>query len=245
MQSKNQIEGRNPVIEALKSGRDIDKILVAEGSNQGSIRKIVAIAKDKRIVVQYVNRSKLDSICDSRSHQGVVALVSAHTYKTIEYILDQAKKLGEHPFVIILDEIEDPHNLGAIIRTAECAGVHGIIIPKRRSVGLTPIVAKTSAGAIEYMPVAKVTNISSAIEELKENGLWIYGADMAGDENYFEKDLSGPIGIVIGNEGKGISRIVKEKCDFLVKIPMRGKVSSLNASVATSVITYEVLRQRS
>ncbi|MTI48356.1 23S rRNA (guanosine(2251)-2'-O)-methyltransferase RlmB [Sporosalibacterium faouarense] len=245
MSGENQVEGRNPVIEVLKSGREIEKIILSKGSNQGSIKKIIGMAKSKKVLVQYVDKSNLDSLSETGNHQGVIALVSAHEYKSIDYILKSAEEKGEAPFVIILDEIEDPHNLGAIMRTAECAGVHGVIIPKRRSVGLTSTVAKTSAGAIEYMPVAKVTNISNAIEELKERGLWIYGADMDGDEDYFKKDLKGPIGIVVGNEGKGISRLVKEKCDFLVKIPMKGKVSSLNASVATSIITYEVLRQRS
>lgn len=244
MNNENQLEGRNPAIEALKSGREIEKIFVASGSNQGSIKKIVAMAKDKGIIVQLVDRKKLDAMSSTGSHQGVIALVAAHEYKSIQDILDLAQKREEPPFIIILDEIEDPHNLGAIMRTAECAGAHGIIIPKRRSVGLTSVVAKTSSGAIEYIPVAKVTNISATIEELKEKGLWIYGADVDGEEYYYEKDLKGSIGIVIGNEGKGISRIIKEKCDFLVKIPMKGKVSSLNASVATAVITYEVLRQR-
>lgn len=241
----NQIEGRNPVIEALKSGREIEKIIVAKGSNQGSIKKLIGMAKEKRVVVQQVSKSNLDSISQTDNHQGVIAFISAHDYCSLDDILNIAKERGESPFVIILDEIEDPHNLGAIMRTAECAGVHGIIIPKRRSVGLTSTVAKTSAGSIEYMSVARVTNVSMAIDKLKEKGLWIYGADMGGDEDYFKKDLKGAIGIVIGNEGKGISRLVKEKCDFLVKIPMKGKVSSLNASVATSVIVYEVLRQRS
>lgn len=244
MYSENQVEGRNPVIEALKAGRKIEKLFLASGSNQGSIKKIVGMAKDKGITVQYVNRKKLDSMSGTQNHQGVIALVSSYEYKNLDDILNLAQIRKEPPFVIILDEIEDPHNLGAIMRTAECAGVHGIIIPKRRSVGLTSAVAKISAGAIEYIPVVRVTNISAAIEELKQKGLWIYGADMGGDEYYYRKELTGSIGIVIGNEGKGISRIVKEKCDFLVKIPMKGKVSSLNASVAASIITYEVLRQR-
>lgn len=245
MKGSNQIEGRHPVMEALKSGREIEKIIVAKGSKQGSIKKIIGMAKDRRVVIQYVDKDNLDVMSNTENHQGVIAIGSEHEYKTIDYILKQAEKRGESPFVIILDEIEDPHNLGAIMRTAECAGVHGIIIPKRRSVGLTSTVAKTSAGAIEYMPVVRVTNISNTIEELKEKGLWIYGADMDGEDYYYQKDLKGPIGIIIGNEGKGISRLVKEKCDFLVKIPMKGMVSSLNASVATSIITYEVLRQRS
>ncbi len=244
MYNENQVEGRNPVIEALKAGRKIEKIFLASGSNQGSIKKIVGIAKDKGIVVQYVNRKKLDSMSSTQNHQGVIALVSSYEYKSLDDILNLAQIRKEPPFVIILDEIEDPHNLGAIMRTAECAGVHGIIIPKRRAVGLTSVVAKISAGAIEYIPVVRVTNISAAIEELKQKGLWIYGADMDGDEYYYKKELTGSIGIVIGNEGKGISRIVKEKCDFLIKIPMKGKLSSLNASISASIITYEVLRQR-
>lgn len=245
MSIENYIEGRNPVIEAIKSGREIEKILVAKGSNVGSIRKIIAMAKEKKIVVQYVDKAKLDSDSETNNHQGVMAIVSSYSYKSIEDILEVARERNEDPFVVVLDEIEDPHNLGAIMRSAECAGVHGIIIPKRRSVGLTPVVAKTSAGAIEYLPVAKVSNISNAIEKLKENGLWVYGADMKGEDNYYNMNLKGPIAIVVGNEGKGISRIVKEKCDVLVKIPMKGKVSSLNASVATSLMIYEVVRQRS
>jgi len=243
--NENYIEGRNPVLEALKSGREIEKILVANGSNQGSISKIVGMAKDKKVVLQFVDRNKLDSMTSTNSHQGVIAIASAHEYKTIDDIINLAKSRNEDPFIIILDEIEDPHNLGAIMRTSECAGVHGIIIPKRRAVGLTSVVAKTSSGAIEYIPVAKVSNIAITIEELKTKGIWIYGAHMEGENNYYEQELKGPIGIVIGSEGKGISRIIKEKCDFLVKIPMVGRVTSLNASVATSILIYEVLRQRS
>ncbi|KNF08000.1 rRNA methylase [Gottschalkia purinilytica] len=240
---ENYIEGRNPVIEALKSERSIEKILISKSANKGSINKIIGMAKDKRIVIQYVEKSKLDSLSDTNSHQGVIAIVSPYSYKTVDDILEFAESKNEDPFIIILDEIEDPHNLGAIIRTAECAGAHGVIIPKRRSAGITPTVIKTSAGAVEYIPVAKVSNISSVIEELKIKGIWIYGAHMEG-EYYYEKDLKGPIGLVIGSEGKGIGRLVKEKCDFLIKIPMAGKVSSLNASVATSIVAYEVVRQR-
>jgi len=244
MSFENYIEGRNPVMEALKAGREIEKILVAKGANQGSINKVVGKAKDKKIVVQYVERNKLDSMSETGSHQGVIAIASAHSYKTIDDILQLAKDKNEDPFIIILDEIEDPHNLGAILRTAECAGAHGVIIPKRRAVGLTSIVAKTSAGAIEYIPVAKVSNIAQTIDILKEKGIWVFGADMSGENNYFDKDLKGPIALVIGSEGKGIGRLIKEKCDFLVKIPMMGRVDSLNASVAASVLIYEVLRQR-
>ncbi|WP_425448433.1 23S rRNA (guanosine(2251)-2'-O)-methyltransferase RlmB [Dethiothermospora halolimnae] len=243
MNKQNLIGGRNPIIEALKSGREIEKILLSKGENKGSIKKIVGMAKDKGIPIQYVNKNKLDEMANT-NHQGVIAIASAYKYKTLDDIMKRAEERNEAPFIIILDEIEDPHNLGAIMRTAECAGAHGIIIPKRRSVGLTSTVAKTSAGAIEYLPVVKVSNIGYAIDELKNKGLWIYGADMDGEDYYFDKDLKGAIGLVIGNEGKGIGRLVKEKCDFLIKIPMKGKVSSLNASVATSVITYEILRQR-
>lgn len=244
MENSNYIEGRNPVIEALKAGREIEKIIIANGTKEGSINKIVAMAREKNIIIQNVDRSKLDSMSDTKAHQGVIAIAAMYTYKTVEDILQVAKDRNEAPFIIILDEIEDPHNLGAIIRTAECAGAHGVIIPKRRSVGITAVVAKTSAGAVEYLPVAKVTNISSTIEQLKKENIWVYGADIDGEDYYYEKDLTGSIALVIGNEGKGMSRIVKEKCDFLVKIPMKGKVSSLNASVATSVLTYDVVRQR-
>lgn len=244
MKDKGFVEGRNPVIEALNAGREIEKILIQDGNKSGSINKIKGKAKDKGIVIQYVPKSKLDSISLTNAHQGVVAYVSAHNYKTIEDMFDLAESRDEKPFIIILDELEDPHNLGSIMRTAECVGAHGIIIPKRRSVGLTGVVAKTSAGAIEYIPVAKVSNIVQTIEELKKRGLWIYGADMKGKENFYDSDLKGSIGLVVGSEGKGISRLVKEKCDVLLKIPMKGKVSSLNASVAASILMYEILKQR-
>ncbi|WP_427340415.1 23S rRNA (guanosine(2251)-2'-O)-methyltransferase RlmB [Caloranaerobacter sp. DY30410] len=245
MQNQGLIEGRNPVLEALKSDRNIEKIMIAKGAEKGSVKKIKAIAKERGIVIQYVDRNKLDSISVTNSHQGVIAIASDYEYKTVEDILKYAESRNEDPFIIILDGIKDPHNLGAIMRTAECAGVHGIIIPKRRSVGLTPVVAKSSAGAIEYLPVAKVSNIVYTMEKLKEKGVWICAADMDGESNYYEKDLKGPLAIVIGSEGEGISRLVKERCDFLVKIPMKGNVTSLNASVAASILIYEVLRQRS
>ncbi|MBS4536862.1 23S rRNA (guanosine(2251)-2'-O)-methyltransferase RlmB [Clostridium sp. D2Q-11] len=244
MDNTGYIEGRNPVMEALKAGRDIEKIFIEEGNKSGSIIKIKQIAKDRGIVTQYVHKNKLQSMADTQSHQGVIALVSSHSYKNLEDILKIAKEREEDPFIIILDEIKDPHNLGSIMRTAECVGAHGIIIPKRRSVGLTATVGKTSAGAIEYMPVVKVPNIASIIDVLKEKGIWIYGADMSGEENYYNTNLTGPIGVVIGSEGSGMSRLVKEKCDVLVRIPMKGNVSSLNASVAGSIIMYDVLRQR-
>ncbi|MCT4594802.1 MAG: 23S rRNA (guanosine(2251)-2'-O)-methyltransferase RlmB [Anaeromicrobium sp.] len=243
MSNIDKIQGRNPVIEALKSNREIDKIVVAKGSESGSMKKIMGMAKEKGIPISFAERKKLDQICESHNHQGVIAYVAAHTYVDVDTILDKAKELGEEPFVIILDEITDPHNLGSIIRTADAVGAHGVIIPKRRSVGLTSTVAKTSAGAIEYVPVSKVSNISSTIDYLKDKGLWIAGAHMKGEVSY-KQNLKGSIGLVIGSEGKGISRLVKEKCDFLVKLPMKGQVSSLNASVAASVLMYEVVRQR-
>ncbi len=239
------IVGRNPVIEALNSEREVEKILVAKGELKGSINKIFALAKDRKIPIQYVDKNRLDNISQGGPpHQGVAALVSAFKYSTIEDILNKAKNLSEDPFIIILDEIEDPHNLGSIIRTAECAGVHGIIIPKRRSASVTMTVVKASAGAVEHMHIAKVNNITNAILKLKDCGLWIYGADVDGEEYYFERDFSGPKALVIGSEGKGISRLVKENCDFLLKIPMLGKVSSLNASNAASILIYEVVRER-
>lgn len=244
MSENSIIEGRNPVMEALKSEREIDKILISKGNKEGSIKKIVGMAKDAGIPIQYVDKNKLNQISTSHSHQGVIAYVAAYKYYEIDDIIKTAKEKNEDIFLMILDEIKDPHNLGSVLRTANAAGVHGVIIPKRRSVGLTATVAKTSAGAIEYVPVTKVTNISRTIEKLKEEGIWIIGADMDGEKLHYESDLKGNVALVIGSEGKGISRLVKEKCDFLVKLPMNGEVTSLNASVAASVLMYEVLRQR-
>ncbi len=238
------IEGRNAVIEVLKSGKTIEQLLVAKGDKEGSINAILAIAKEKSIVVKEVDRKKLDSMSETGSHQGVIAIVTPYIYNSIEEILEYAKEKGEDPFIIVLDEIEDPHNLGSIIRTAELCGAHGIIIPKRRSVGVTTTVYKTSAGAAEYMKIAKVTNINSAIDILKEKGLWIYGADMNGDEYSHKVDLGGAIAIVIGNEGKGISKLTRDKCDVVVSIPMAGNLNSLNASVAAGILMYEVLKRR-
>jgi len=240
---KGIIEGRNPVIEILKSGRDVDKILVAKGSKEGSINKIIAMAKDKKIPVQEVDRRKLDQMAESDSHQGVMAYVAAYEYADLNQILSGLEAKGENPFLIICDEINDPHNLGSILRTANATGAHAVIIPKRRSVGLTAVVAKTSAGALEYTPVCKVTNLSKTMKELKEKGIWIVGADMAGENYHFEQDMLGKLAIVVGSEGKGMSRLVKENCDFLVRIPMLGEVTSLNASVAASVLMYEAVRQ--
>lgn len=236
--------GRNPVLELLKTGEKVEKLYIQSGDRQGSINKIVGKAKDENIIVQYVDRNKLTSLAGSDTHQGVVALVTGFEYSTIDDIISYAKNKNEDPFVMILDGIEDPYNLGAIIRTAECAGAHGVIIPKRRSASVNQTVYKTSAGAVEHLMVSQVANISNTIESLKELGLWIYGADAGGEQVYYKNTLTGPIALVIGSEGKGISRLVKEKCDVLVKIPMLGKVSSLNASVASSILIYEVLRQR-
>ncbi|MFZ5966812.1 MAG: 23S rRNA (guanosine(2251)-2'-O)-methyltransferase RlmB [Bacillota bacterium] len=244
MNNSDRIEGRNPVLEALKSEREIDKILIAKGAEQGSINKIAAIAKDRGIPVQYVERQKLDKMSESRAHQGIIAYVAAYDYVSVEDILENASRKGEAPFVIILDEIMDPHNLGSIIRTADAAGAHGIIIPKRRAVGLTATVAKSSAGALEYVPVAKVSNLVQVIELLKQKGLWIVGADMDGEKTFYDSDLTGKIALVIGSEGQGVGRLIKEKCDFVVNLPMKGKVGSLNASVAASILMYEVVKQR-
>lgn len=241
---ENLIIGRNAVMEAIVAERTIDKLYVAKGDMQGSIKKIIGMANDLGIIVQFVPRNKLDTMSENEQHQGVIAQVAAYKYSTMEDVFAKAEASGEPPFIVILDEIEDPHNLGAIIRTAECAGVHGIIISKRRAVGITAVVAKTSAGAIEHIPVVKVTNISNAIEDLKEKGLWIYGADMDGENFHYEQKMTGPIGLVVGSEGRGISKIVKSKCDFIVKVPMKGQVNSLNASVASAVMIYEVVRQR-
>lgn len=237
------IEGRNPVIEAIKNDREIDKIMIANGAKEGSIKKIIAMAKEKNIVIQYVDRNKLDEISTSHSHQGVIANVSEYRYYELDELIKTVEEKGEDPFFIILDEITDPHNLGSIIRTADAVGAHGVIIPKRRSVHITPTVAKASAGAVEYVPVCKVTNIVNTIKTLKEHGLWIAAADMDG-QTFYEQNLTGPIGLVIGSEGFGISRLVKKNCDFTVKMPMVGNVTSLNASVAGSILLYEIFKQR-
>lgn len=237
------IEGRNPVREALKAGRPLDKILVARGVWDGSVRQIVGIAKERRIVVQEVDRSRLDEISVSGNHQGLIAYGAAHEYVELEDILEGARERGEDPFLIVLDGISDPHNLGSILRTAECCGAHGVVIPKRRAVGLTPTVAKASSGAVEYIPVARVTNIGVTLETLKKQGIWIAGADVTG-EAYYRADLIGPLALVIGSEGEGMSRLVREKCDFLVSIPLRGNVESLNASVAAGILMYEITKRR-
>ena len=235
--------GRNAVAELLAGGREIEHVLVANGERTGSIVPLVAKCKKQGVVVKYVDRRKLDAMCNHANHQGIVAVASAHDYVPLETILDRAEEKGEAPFLVLCDGIEDGHNLGAIIRTANLAGAHGVIIPKRRAVGLTATVARTSAGALNYTPVAKVTNLSATIEELKEKGMWFVCADMGGTTMY-DLNLTGPIGLVIGNEGDGVSRLVKEKCDFVASIPMKGDIDSLNASVAAGVLGYEIVRQR-
>lgn len=240
----NKIEGRNPVIEAIKSGRSIDKILVQTGEKNGSVRKLIALAREKKIVITEVERQKLDKLSETKSHQGVIAFAAAKEYCTIDDIIDTANKKGEKPFIIICDDLNDPHNLGSIIRTANAMGAHGVIIPKRNSVGLSPVVDKTSAGALEFTNVARVSNLVAAIEELKKKNIWIVGADMDGDRSIYTHDFTGAIGIVVGSEGKGVSRLVKEKCDFIVNIPMFGQINSLNASVAAALMIYEAAKAR-
>ena len=237
------IEGRNAVLEAFRSGKPVDKLFVLDGCQDGPVRTIVREAKKHDTLVQFVDKERLTQLSQTGRHQGVIAYTAAYEYAQVEDMLALAKERGEDPFLILLDDIEDPHNLGAIIRTANLAGAHGVIIPKRRAVGLTATVAKTSAGAINYTPVAKVTNLTKTMKELKEKGLWFVCADMGG-ESMYKLNLTGPIGLVIGNEGEGVSRLVKETCDFVASIPMKGDIESLNASVATGVLAYEIVRQR-
>ena len=237
------IAGRNPVSEAIRSGRPIDKILVARGEKTGAVVGILAKAREKQIPVKEADRVKLDFLSGSAPHQGIIALAAAKEYSTVEDILAYAAEKGEPPFLIVLDELEDPHNLGAIIRTAECVGAHGVIIPKRRSVGLSYTVGKASAGAVEYMRVARVTNIANLLDDLKKQGVWIYGADMNGTD-YTQCDMSGACALVIGNEGKGMARLVREKCDVIVSLPMKGHINSLNASVAAGILMYHALQGR-
>ena len=237
------IEGRNPVIEAIRAGKPIDKLYILDGCNDGPVMSIKREAKKKDIFVKYVAKERLDQLSETGKHQGVVAYTAAYEYSELEDIFELAQKKGEAPFVIILDNIEDPHNLGAVIRTANLAGAHGVIIPKNRAVGLTSTVARTSAGAINYTPVVRVTNIVRTIEELKKQGMWFVCADMDGTIMY-DLDLKGSIGLVIGNEGEGVSRLVKENCDMIAAIPMKGDIDSLNASVAAGVLAYEIVRQR-
>ena len=237
------IEGRNAVMEAFRSKKTIDKLFVQDGCQDGPVRSIVREAKKTDCIISYVAKERLDQLSETKKHQGVIAVAAAYSYATVEDILNKAKERGEDPFIILLDNIEDPHNLGAIIRTANLAGAHGVIIPKRRAVGLTATVAKASAGAVSYTPVAKVTNLTNTIRELKEQGMWFVCADMGGTMMY-DLNLKGSIGLVIGNEGEGVSKLVKENCDFIASIPMKGDIDSLNASVATGVLAYEIVRQR-
>ncbi|CAG7647522.1 Putative TrmH family tRNA/rRNA methyltransferase [Paenibacillus solanacearum] len=238
------IGGKHSVLEALRSGRTINKIWIAEQAQKQLTQPIIAEAKQNGVIVQFADKRKLDQMAAGVQHQGVVAQVAAYEYVEVEDLLAKAAEKGEQPFLLILDEIEDPHNLGSILRSADCTGVHGVIIPKRRSVGLTAAVSKTSAGAVEYVPVARVTNLAQTIEQLKELGLWIAGTDVDAKQHVYATNLNLPIAIVIGNESKGVGRLIKEKCDFLLKLPMFGQINSLNASVAASVLMYEVVRQR-
>ena len=242
-ENESRIEGRNAVLEAFRSGKTIDKLYVQDGCKDGPVQTILREAKKKDTIINYVSRERLDTMSETGKHQGVIAMAAAYAYAEVEDILENARRKGEPPFVILLDNIEDPHNLGAIIRTANLAGAHGVIIPKRRAVGLTGTVAKASAGALNYTPVAKVTNLVATMKELKEQGWWFVCADMDGTAMY-NLDLKGPIGLVIGNEGEGVGKLVKENCDFVASIPMKGDIDSLNASVAAGVLAYEIVRQR-
>lgn len=244
-QDLDRLEGRNPVLEALKSGRSINRIFVAEGDRDGSIKQIIAMARQSHILIQEVSRAKLDDMSATHAHQGIIALTAAKNYVEVEDIIDIAQKSGRPPFIIILDGITDSYNLGSILRTANSAGVHGVIIPKRRAVGLTSSVSKASAGAIEYVPVARVTNIVQTIESLKKLNIWVVGTDSSGEKPYFEADLTGPVALVVGSEGEGMSKLTGKSCDFIVNIPMLGEISSLNAAVAGAIVTFEIVRQRS
>ncbi len=241
----DKIEGRNPVLEALKSGRSINKLFISKGDKEGSIHQIIALGKEKGVVIQEVDRSRLDSMSTSHAHQGVIAFVSAKDYVEVDDILEIAASSGTAPFIIILDEITDAYNLGSILRTANAVGAHGVIIPKRRAIGLTAAVSKASAGAIEYVPVARVTNIRQTIDSLKKQNIWIVGTDSTGEKPYYKNDFKGPVALVIGSEGEGMGKLVRESCDFIVNIPMMGQISSLNAAVAGAIVMYEVLKQRS
>lgn len=239
------IIGRNPVLEALRAQREMNKIWVSEGARGAQMNELIDLAKRSGILIQFVPKKRLDRLAETTNHQGVVASVAAYEYATIDDIFQKAEAVNEQPFFLLLDEIEDPHNLGSILRTADSTGVHGVIIPKRRSVGLTATVAKASTGAIEHVPVVRVNNIAQTMDELKQRGLWFVGAHMNGKQDFREADYDMPIGLVIGSEGKGIGRLIQQKCDFLVRLPMKGKVTSLNASVAAAILMYEVLRKRS
>ena len=240
---ENKIEGRNAVLEALRAGKPIDKLYVLDGCPDGPVRTIIREAKKGDTIINYVKKERLDQLSETGHHQGVIAMAASYEYATVEDILEKAREKGEAPFIFVLDNIEDPHNLGAMIRTANLAGAHGVLIPKRRAVGHTPTVARTSAGAINYTPVAKVTNLKQTMDQLKKEGMWFVCADMDGTP-YYQMDLKGPMGLVIGNEGEGVSRLIKETCDFVASIPMKGDIDSLNASVAAGVLAFEIARQR-
>ena len=241
---EGMLEGRNAVQEALRSGRTIDKVFIAAGDTDRSLTHLVAQAREAGAVVVPVDRRKLDQMSQTRSHQGIIAQAAAHEYATLDELFEAAARRGEDPLIVVCDELSDPHNLGAILRSAECAGAHGVIIPKRRSVGLTPVVAKASAGAVEYMKVVRVANISTALKELQDRGIWVYGTAADGEKELYEADLKGPAAIVIGNEGVGMGRLVRETCDVLVRVPMKGRISSLNASATAAILLYEAVRQR-
>ncbi|MGG0719840.1 23S rRNA (guanosine(2251)-2'-O)-methyltransferase RlmB [Robertmurraya massiliosenegalensis] len=241
--NQDYIIGKNPVIEALKSDRDVNKVLIAEGSQKGQMQQVIGLAKERNVMVQFVPKKKIDGLVEG-NHQGVIAQVAAYQYAELDDLFSLAEQRNETPFFILLDEIEDPHNLGSVMRTADAVGAHGIIIPKRRAVGLTATVAKASTGAIEYIPVVRVTNMARTIDELKERGVWIAGTDAKGKEDFRQFDGTLPLGLVIGSEGKGMGRLIRDKCDFLIRLPMKGKVTSLNASVAAALLMYEVFRKR-
>ena len=240
----DQVEGRNAVLELLETDRDINKIFISDGEKHGSINKIIALAREKKVIINEISKTKLNQMAQTENNQGVIAIVPPFNYCEVEDILELAKEKNERPFIIILDGIEDPHNLGSIIRTAETAGVHGIVIPKRRAATVNSTVSKVSAGAVEYMKIARVNNINDTINYLKENDIWIYGTDMNANKYYYDEDFTGGIAIVIGSEGFGMSRLVRENCDFLIKIPMKGNITSLNASVSAGIVMYEIVKQR-
>lgn len=239
-----QIEGRIPVLEALRAGREINKLFVAKGAKEGSIREVLGVARDAGVIIQEVDRVRLDQLAEGRNHQGVIAMAAAHTYAEVEDIFAKAAAAGQDPLILVLDGIEDPQNLGSLLRTADAAGAHGVIIPERRAAGLTETVAKVSAGAVEYVPVARVTNIGRTLDDLKEKGVWVVGTHQDAKELYHQARLTGPLAVVIGGEGKGIGRLVSEKCDFMVRLPMLGHVTSLNAAVAGAILVYEIRKQR-
>ena len=241
--TENKIEGRNAVLEAFRSGKTVDKLYILDGCQDGPVRTIAREARKHDTIIQYVKKERLDQLSETGKHQGVIAVAASYEYASVEDILNKAREKGEPPFIFLLDNIEDPHNLGAVIRTANLAGAHGVIIPKRRAAGLTAVVARTSAGALNYTPVAKVTNLKTVMEELKKEGMWFVCADMGGTP-YYDLNLKGPMGLVIGNEGEGVSRLVKENCDFIASIPMKGDIDSLNASVAAGILAFEIARQR-